>query len=275
MSRLSYDDLFGDGAQNQSAEQKPKGTFKVNFFNLLKNDGDEIIVRFPYTNSEDFEFVKVHKVNKIRSVECIGDGCPLCAQPKNAPKVKFMAKLLVYKKDENQKIVPESFVWERPSLFAKQITTAIEQAIELGVYDGSNIKISDVVFRIKRHGVAGDIKTTYDISATNPKIFVEAVYPKHFNDLNEYESSGKMYLVKSKREIEDFLEVGAFPEVTKTAFQNKETKPTSQTVKTTQEQPQSSRTYDPANDFYSTADKTEKEEPEEPRSTRTYSTNRF
>jgi hypothetical protein len=189
-----------------------KKEYTIGFFNLLKDDGDEVVVRFPYKTADEFEIVKVHTIkinNFFRKVACIGDGCPLCDKKlKNYAQKRFFCKILAYEKDSN--LTPKSYVWDRPSGFGKEITDALQEGIELGVYpEGS--KIEDVVFKIKRSGKHGDKGTTFKIQPARPDIYKDSLYKKDFDTLNKAHLAGWFYMTKTADELNTFLSAGSFP----------------------------------------------------------------
>ena len=66
---------------------------KVNWFSL-KNDGDEMVVRFLHKDENDLEAYEVHEVEidgYKTKVQCAGQGCPLCAALGN-PKLRDVVK---------------------------------------------------------------------------------------------------------------------------------------------------------------------------------------
>lgn len=200
-----------------------KKDFKVNFFNGLKNDGDEIIVRFAYESPKDFVLNTVHRVkgktndgkDAYRSISCLREDanspiskCPLCeANEKIA--LKFFVKFIEYTKDEAGNVTHKSVIWERPASFARTLVSKLEEAIEMGVY-APGTPISNIVFKIKRRGAKGSLQTTYDIIPTNPIVFKPEIYVPDFSDFEGYKESGSAYLEKTYDEMVTFLEDGIF-----------------------------------------------------------------
>lgn len=216
MAKINYSS-YSKQADSVGEVAKSKTEWKVNFFNCLKEDGDEVIVRFPYKSSDEFDLASVHsiKYNNIwRKVACLKEEgkeniCPFCKTEKAT--VRFFAKFLVYSKTEDQTVVAKSYVWDRPTGFADSIISALNDAIELGLYPVGTA-IEDVVFKIKRSGKHGDIKTTYKVSPANPQIYASNLYVKAFQDLLEYKPEGKAYMTKTADEINAFLKSGQFPQ---------------------------------------------------------------
>ena len=93
----------------------------------LQNDGDEAIVRFPYSSVNEFELVSVHTLNinnRFRDISCLRsaedsmDKCPMCAAGE-AVKTRFYVRLLEYVKQDDGTYKIESRVWNRAPGFGK------------------------------------------------------------------------------------------------------------------------------------------------------------
>jgi hypothetical protein len=207
MSQINYDSYSKNYAQNGQ-----KHEFKVGFFNSLQEDGDEVVVRFPYKSTDEFHLATVHaiKIGKMfRKISCLGNDCPLCAK-KDRYQTRFFCKILAYEKDDKQNIITKSYVWDRPAGFGKEITDALDEGIELGLYPAGS-KIEDVVFKIKRSGKHGDKGTTFKVQPANPNIYKPELYSKKFDDLKDCKIAGLFYMVKTADEINEYLKTGTFP----------------------------------------------------------------
>lgn len=216
MANLTFEAYTSRG----TTTPREKKEYKVSFFSGLKNDGDEAIVRFAYDTPKDFEMQTVHvvkgKLNDnrevYRSISCLREGrdplqkCPLCSAGE-AVSTKFYAKFIEYVKDDMGRITPKAVFWERPATFAKSIVAAVEAAIDLGFCD-SSVKISDLVFKIKRRGAKGDLKTVYEINPTNPMIYKPEIYTKDMSDFDEFEVRGTAFLEKDYDQMVNFIEDG-------------------------------------------------------------------
>ena len=122
-------------------------------FFSLKDDGDSRIVHFMYNGIADLDGYAVHNVDvngTKRLVNCIReysdplDKCPLCeARYKIIP--KFFINL--YDPETN-----EQFLWQRGQNFYSQFADLCA---------GCNPLVSYPV-EIVRHGVKGDVETTYE-----------------------------------------------------------------------------------------------------------------
>jgi hypothetical protein len=217
MANISYADY-----ENLKSKPTNKSTkeYKVDYFSL-KDDGDEAIVRFPYTSAQEFNIVTVHVIkttNKdgkeiFRRVSCLREAgdpvskCPLCLAGDKVVD-KFFIKLVEYVKDGNGRVVPKARVWERPANFARKIKSLLDEYGDL----------TNHIFKIKRRGARGSMKTDYDaiyIPETSP-IYKPEVYFKDFSDFEGFKIAGNFYLVKTEAEINSFLQTGDFPRVEST-----------------------------------------------------------
>ena len=216
MANFTYDAYSKQGPKSSTA----KRDFKVSFFNGLKNDGDETIVRFAYNTPRDFVLNTVHRVKgklndgkeAYKSISCLREGtediskCPLCAANEKVA-IKFFVKVLEYTKDENGNIVRSAKIWERPASFARTLVSKLEELIELGMYT-PDTPISNIVFKIKRRGAKGSLQTTYDITPTNPMIYKPEIYVPDFSDFEGFKEAGYAYLEKTAEEMDRFLDDG-------------------------------------------------------------------
>lgn len=173
----------------------------VSYFGL-KDDGDEAIVRFA-CDPDEFEVYTVHPVTidgKFRKVNCINDisegihSCPLCESGTQLQN-RFYIRLIEYTRDENGNIVPQAKIWERP-------TSYIQRLVNLYTEYGS---LKDNVFKIKRNGARGDMKTDYVMMFGNPSIYNEQLYPKDFSAFDDYSPLGTAILNKNASEMRELL----------------------------------------------------------------------
>ena len=195
---------------------------KVGYFNSLKDDGDETLVRFDYDTSADFKVVVVHRVEndgKHSMISCLRDmyekkdencSCPLCRLGDKYPaKVKAYVKMIEYSRDAEGNVIVTPVVWERGSGFYNDIVGAIKDGVSNGlIQDGTSIR--DIVFKIRRSGKAKSTDTRFVVSAGNPALYPESVYTKDFSGLDGYDASRHMYWVKTAEEINRFLETGSW-----------------------------------------------------------------
>lgn len=112
----------------------------------LKNDGDNIKVRFLHTDDNDFDVYEVHELEidgfKTK-VKCLGENCPLCGAV-GAPKLRAFFQMINLA-DGSHKI------WERGIGDIKALIAEVEDEGDLCNHN----------YLIRRNGVAGSTKTTY------------------------------------------------------------------------------------------------------------------
>lgn len=216
MSIYSYESFLKNNAEKDSAKKTTSKFQKVGYFKL-ENDGDVAIVRFAYSNASEFKIATVHVVEKFKRVVCLRDAndpvekCPLCAAGEKLYS-KFYVKLIEYTKDEQGNVVATPKIWERPSGFAQTLDSLCTE------YGGL---LSDHIFKIKRRGAKGDMKTEYDVMYANPELYKESVgYVKDFTAFDNFDLSRHSYYVKSYDEIAEYCETGKFPEVVKEESKN-------------------------------------------------------
>lgn len=191
---------------NKSSSQKEFK--KVGYLNTLRDDGDEVIVRFAYDSPSQFDTVTVHREqvgSRYTYVSCLRDAyapltdCPLCARG-DAVTTRFFVKVLVYELDENGNVVASGKVWDRPISFAYKLADFCKEYPDL----------SDYIFKIKRRGDKGSLKTEYDIIPTNPNIYKQEIYVKDFSCFDNFDLSHHSYYDKSFDEVENFVSTGNF-----------------------------------------------------------------
>lgn len=206
MARFDYSSYL-----KKEETKKTVGDYKVSYFGL-KDDGDEATVRFVYNSTEEFHLATIHSVDvegKQRRVSCLRTGteplskCPLCDSG-NRVYDKMYVKLIQYTTESNGQVSHQARVWERPAYFSKTLESLFK---EYGT-------LSDIIFKIKRHGKKGDTKTTYDILYANPAIYKPELYVKDFSDFDNFEINKFFYTEKTAGEMKVFLQTGHFPEKT-------------------------------------------------------------
>lgn len=205
MAKFNYENL---PTNTSSTTKYERG--RVGFFNALKDDGDEAIVRFNYSSSKEFELVSVHKVkigNGYRAVSCLKEHehdslskCPLCANG-DTPKIRFFVEMLVYTRDETGNIVAKPMIWERPASFARYLNTCLAEYGDL----------KNVVFKLRRQGARGDMKTTYTCMFANPSVYKDDIYVKDFHDFENLDLSKFAYQVRSYDDMKEYNHTGEFP----------------------------------------------------------------
>ena len=118
---------------------------------LLRNDGDSADVIFLYQSIDDALVADVHYIKSSSYsgyVHCCGRGCPACAKG-----IRIQNKLFIplYNISAN-----EVQFFDRSIRFENVLNNAVFSRFP---------NPSEFVFRITRHGAAGSMDTTYDISA--------------------------------------------------------------------------------------------------------------
>lgn len=175
----------------------------VGFFSL-KNDRDEAIVRFVYSDPNEFELIAAHTIRdaqgKWRSISCLRnpkdpmDLCPLCASG-DGVRLKFYIKLIEYVKQADGSFVGMPKVWERSASYAQRL------ASKMATYG----PLKDCLFIVRRHGVANSMKTEYDIDF----IPEDPAFKKEgFEAFDNFKALGRMVAEKS---YEDMLNVTGAP----------------------------------------------------------------
>ena len=118
---------------------------------ILSNDGDTADVIFLYRSEEDVLVADTHYIKSAEYsgyVHCAKPGCPACAKGLRV-QTKLFIPMYVIGADEIQ-------FWDR--------TVRFNNVLSQMVFDRYP-NPSEYVFRITRHGVAGDVNTTYEITA--------------------------------------------------------------------------------------------------------------
>lgn len=177
---------------------------------VLKNDGDEALVRFMHDDVSSFDIVTTHSVTingKFRSVNCLRnpkepmENCPLCASGANTQNVMFI-HLIEYRMDDKNNIVPVPKVWARGLSYATRIKSLIN---EYG-------PLSQCLFKIHRNGAAGSRETSYDILFAPDRIYPSQNYPIPEGAFENYSATGTIVLDKSFEDLSVFVNTGRMPE---------------------------------------------------------------
>lgn len=225
MAKINYSDYANSGSAKNSTMKKE---FKVGFFSgLLKNDGDEVIVRFDYDSPADFNIESIHKKRvgqRVVNVRCLKDRgaskdvCPFCnsSDPEESKiYLRLFTRVLVYTKDSTGALVAKANVWERPAAFSKDIVAAYKDGVTDGFYpEGTPIR--DIVFRIIRNGAAGSRDTKYRVKATNPSVYKSELYTPSFVDFADLDLAHHSYKDYTAEEQGTFLLTGELPVKQKT-----------------------------------------------------------
>lgn len=167
----------------KQGEKSIMGFKKVNDYNnekfgglfLLRNDGDTADVIFMYRGIDDVLVADTHYIKSSDYsgyVHCCGRGCPACNRG-----IRVQTKLFIplYNITEGQ-----LQFWDRSMRFENQLQQDV-----FSRYPNP----SEFVFRITRKGAAGDVNTTYSITAVgrNTSMSYDKIlsdndtsYPEHY-----------------------------------------------------------------------------------------------
>lgn len=187
MATFNFDEYQKQQAARKAASQNAnQGERKpVHFMNeFLSKDGDQVVVRFPYSTLSDLSFETGHKVVGVfpgdkfgKFVRCTGDDtCPLCNSQNADQKKKitrFFAKMVVYNPVASG-VELCATVWDRPAMFAdSDLKSLMTEYPDLTKY----------LFKITRTGNGKDTK--YAILPVNMQspVYSNDVYKKDFSCL--------------------------------------------------------------------------------------------
>ena len=217
MSKFNYEEY-----QNvvNLAQNKTSGV-KVGFFKLA-NDGDEALVRINCSSVNDLDFASVHTIStegKWLKVSCLNplgtynDACELCTAVANGNKAISKAQKKVYIQmlaSYKDKVTgtwsdPVPVIWERPASYSRDIANKLK--------DYGDLK--QVLLKVTRNGVAGDMKTTYSLDYAVPTIFKPEMVPADFTAFTNFNIAKHSYWEKTAEDIHTYLISGTFPEVVK------------------------------------------------------------
>lgn len=211
MAKYSYSSYM---ESTRSASPSHGADRKVGYFKLA-DDGDKALVRFDYSNPEEFEVYDVHRFKNregyYRNVLCLKESvrdpdskCPFCAAgfDKYPLRTKFYVKLIQYVRAEDGSIKVEPKVWERPAGFVKEMKSLIDDYGDL----------RDVVFTISRNGERGSRDTTYSVNMALPAKYNEQNgYVKDFSGFDGFNLVGHSFMSRDYDEMQEFIETGDFP----------------------------------------------------------------
>lgn len=210
MAKLSYEEFkkFNSKAGEQSQRSL------IRFF-ALKDDGETAIVRFNIHNLADIAVSSVHTVENMennqkryRIVSCVRSSfndpvekCPLCAAG-NKMSFKIFVPLVAYNQDENGNIIADAMIWQQG--------TRIRQTLKSFIDDYGDL--SDMLFKITRHGKKGDVNTTYSILPANPNVYKSTIYVKDFSEFEKNPNYLDNFVhERTIADMNTYLETGSFP----------------------------------------------------------------
>ena len=183
MAKYNYDEY---AASKQAYGSTQTGNrVKTHFMGeYLKNDGDSVIVRFPYRTMKDVTIESGHVVTGVfpnnfygKFVTCTGDdSCPLCkAEDDSVRKVvnRCYVKMIVYT-NEGGKVILNPTIWERKAFFAdNDLKTLMTEYGDL----------TKTLFKITRTG--SGTATRYQIlPIMNKVVYPDEAYIANFTELD-------------------------------------------------------------------------------------------
>ena len=188
MAQFNYEEYERQqAAKRANAPTGGKNLPNTQFINsFLKNDGDTVVVRFPYTSMRDITYETTHNVRFPgdkwdKKVRCVGDGCPLCASGVKTD-FRFFVKALVYQVDDNtgkMKVIPA--IWDRAAAFADiDIKNKVQQC-----QDDDIGTLAENLVKIRKTGSGIETRYTLDIIAPTNRIYNKNTCPADFNLLDD------------------------------------------------------------------------------------------
>lgn len=166
----------------------------------LQNDGDYADVIILYRSTADVMMADCHYIRSdgyTGYVTCCSAGCPACAKQIRV-QPKLFIPMYVLTTSVTGGVQGRIQFWDRTMRFQPQLVNDVFRGYP---------NPSEYIFRITRHGAAGDINTTYDIRAisnnSNPATSYDAicstfgaVFPDYYNtickDVDQFELGSMM-----------------------------------------------------------------------------------
>ena len=180
MAQFSYEAYSAQQSTKRTTSAGGGRQNPTHFINeWLKNDGDSVVVRFPYHSMDDIQFETTHTVtfpgDKYgKRVRCEGPDCPLCKQGVKVD-TRFFVKAIVYVTDPvNGTVSLVPAIWDRPAAFAD-----IDLKNLIAEYDD----LTQNLFKIKRNGSGLDTRYTISI-IMNKTVYNPEVYKADFTGLD-------------------------------------------------------------------------------------------
>lgn len=187
MARFDFEQYERQQAAKRANAANGGKSSNVNFINsFLKNDGDTVVVRFPYSSLRDLEYETTHSVKFPgdkwdKKVRCLGENCPLCASGVKQD-IRFFVKALVYQVDDNtgkMQVLPA--IWDRAAAFAdRDIKTKMQQCIDDDIGELPNNLV-----KIRKTGSGLETRYSLDIVAPTNKVYNSNTCPANFDLLND------------------------------------------------------------------------------------------
>lgn len=201
MAQMNYDDFSKLRTATGATSERRNYVNGPSYF-YLADDGDTAIVRFNIASVEDLIVTPVHTVmlnGKRRDVECIKPGeCPLCHEGV-ALSNRIYVPVLSYT-TENDKVVVHPGVWNQPYKFGATLKSWIMDYGDL----------RNIIFKVTRVGKRGT-PASYSLAPANPKVYRDEDFIADFSAFENFDLHRSMVLLKSKEEMEYYLENNNFP----------------------------------------------------------------
>ena len=165
-------------------EQKFGGLF------VLRNDGDYADVIFMYRSADDVLIADTHYIKSADYsgyVHCCGRGCPACGKG-----IRVQTKLFIPLFNIT---AGELQFWDRTMRFEPQLQQDVFARFS---------NPSEYVFRITRHGAAGDVNTTYEIQVIGKNEYKSyaqiladnnAQFPDYFEHICKEVTAGELNMM--------------------------------------------------------------------------------
>lgn len=171
-------------AQQQTRTTQNSGTgderVEIHFLNeYLKNDGDTVIIRFPYTGMHELVYNSTHLMpfpgrQYPGRVHCEAENCPLCANGVKQD-IRVFLKALAYVPNNQNIIEIKNSIWDRPAAFAD---------IDLKNLIVDYGDISQILFKLRRNGKG--TATRYSLTPiVNSAMYNPEIYKADFTELNK------------------------------------------------------------------------------------------
>lgn len=224
-----------EATHQKPASQQSEGNAKQYIQTIKVADGNEAIVRFFISKSDDIEITTVHnidlfstKTNKSysKSISCLRESpqdsvemCPLCSQGSEI-KSRAYIKLLEYV-NVNGEIVATPRIWD----------TSVTNARTLNSFLADYGDLTEYIFKLKRTGTGTSTRYSLVPIPTTSPIYKPEVYKKEFNKFDDYYVNP--YLKKSFDEMQTYVETGKFPERVRETSESTTSTTTTTTVEAT------------------------------------------
>lgn len=213
MANFNFND-YEATHKNTTSQTTNNGDFETKEFiqNIKVADGEEAIVRFFVSTSDDIEITTLHSVDLMskkntpynKFVSCLREShndplsnCPLCSE--DVPlKTRAFIKLLEYTNKDGE-IVATPKLWD----------TSVTMARTLNSFLADYGDLTEYIFKLKRTGTGTSTRYNLVPIPSNSPVYKPEVYKKEFEKFDNYFISP--YWKKSFEDIETYLNTGAFP----------------------------------------------------------------